>query len=113
MESEQVPTVKRPTTFEEQVEILKSHGLVISDMDFAVRTLQRINYYRLSAYTLSLKKHDKFYPDITFEHIAALYEFDRRFRYLIMEHHIEKYEGKIPIWVAIEVLSFGLLSIVH
>ena len=165
MESKRVLSVKQPTTFEEQAEILKSRGLVISDIDFAVRTLQRINYYRLSAYTLSLKKNDKFYPDITFEHVVALYEFDRRFRYLIMEmveqveiafrthisyhiahtygplghlepahfknhdlfltelekeinrsqeifikHHIEKYEGKIPIWVAIEVLSFGSLS---
>lgn len=127
--------------------------------------MQRINYYRLSAYTLSLKKKDQFLPDITFEHVVALYEFDRRFRYLIMEmveqveiafrthisyhiahtygplghldpehfdnhdaflaelekeikrsqeifikHHFEKYEGKIPVWVAIEVLSFGALS---
>lgn len=165
MNSNNIPSVKRPTTFEEQVEILKNRGLVISDVDSAIRTLQRINYYRLSAYTLSLKKKDQFLPDITFEHVVALYEFDRRFRYLIMEmveqveiafrthisyhiahtygplghldpehfdnhdaflaelekeikrsqeifikHHFEKYEGKIPVWVAIEVLSFGALS---
>jgi len=165
MYSNNIPSIKRPTTFEEQVEILKSRGLVISDVDSAIRTLQRINYYRLSAYTLSLKKNDQFLPDITFEHVVALYEFDRRFRYLIMEmveqveiafrthisyhiaytygplghlnpqhfdnhdaflaelekelkrsqelfikHHYEKYEGKIPVWVAIEVLSFGALS---
>lgn len=165
MNSNNIPSVKRPATFEEQVEILKNRGLVISDVDSAIRTLQRINYYRLSAYTLSLKKKDQFLPDITFEHVVALYEFDRRFRYLIMEmveqveiafrthisyhiahtygplghldpehfdnhdaflaelekeikrsqeifikHHFEKYEGKIPVWVAIEVLSFGALS---
>lgn len=165
MDINHAPSVKRPTTFEEQVEILKSRGLVISDFDFAIRTLQRINYYRLSAYTLSLKKNDQFYPNITFEHVIALYEFDRRFRYLIMEmveqveiafrthisyhiahtygplghlepehfrnhdlflaelekeisrsqetfikHHFEKYEGKIPVWVAIEILSFGSIS---
>lgn len=165
MESKEIFSVKRPTTFEEQVEILKNRGLVIADFDFAVRALQRINYYRLSAYTLSLKENDQFFSGITFEHIVAIYEFDRRFRYLIMEmveqveisfrthisyhiahtygplghlepehfknhdlflneldqeinrsqeifikHHIEKYEGKIPVWVAIEVLSFGTLS---
>jgi abortive infection bacteriophage resistance protein len=165
MYSDNIFSIKRPTTFEEQVEILKSRGVVISEVDSAIRTLQRINYYRLSAYTLSLKKNDQLLPDITFEHVVALYEFDRRFRYLIMEmveqveiafrthisyhiaytygplghlnpqhfdnhdaflaelekelkrsqelfikHHYEKYEGKIPVWVAIEVLSFGALS---
>ncbi len=160
-----VPSVKRPTTFEEQIQILKSRGLVIDDEDFAIRTLRHINYYRLSAYTLSLKQDDKFLSGTSFEHIFKLYEFDRRFRYMIMEmveqveialrthisyyiahaygalghlasehfeyhelflaelekeiqrsqeifikHHVEKYEGKIPVWVAIEVLSFGALS---
>jgi abortive infection bacteriophage resistance protein len=165
MERSEVRSIKSPTTFEEQVEILRKRGLVISDIDYAVRTLQRINYYRLSAYTLSLKKNDIFYPDTTFEQVVDLYEFDRRFRYLIMEmveqveiafrthvsyhiahtygplghldsahfknhevflaelekeinrsqeifikHHIEKYEGNIPVWVAVEILSFGTLS---
>src|SRR5690606_9563513 len=85
MESSNVPSVKQPTTIEEQIEIFKRRGLVVSDADFAIRTLQRISYYRLSAYTLSLKKSDQFYPNTTFENVVALYEFDRRFRYLIME----------------------------
>ena len=165
MDSNNVPSVKRPTTFEEQVEILKGRGLIITNADFAIRTLQRINYYRLSAYTLSLKHNDQYHPHITFDHVVKLYEFDRRFRYLIMEmveqveiafrthisyhiahtygslghlesehfenhdvflielekeinrsqeifikHHFEKYDGKTPVWVAIEVLSFGALS---
>lgn len=165
MSNHSVPSVKPPTTFEDQLQILKSRGLIIHDEDFAIRTLRRINYYRLSAYTLSLKREDTFLPGTTFELIFALYEFDRRFRYLIMEmveqveiafrthisyhiahaygplghldpehfdhhesflaelekeirrsqeifikHHMEKYEGKIPVWVAIEVLSFGALS---
>ncbi|WP_018086930.1 Abi family protein [Desulfurispora thermophila] len=29
---------------------------------------------------------------------------------LFVKHHIEKYEGKFPIWVAVEVFSLGMLS---
>jgi abortive infection bacteriophage resistance protein len=38
---------------------LKSRGLIVEDEDFAIRALQRINYYRLSAYALSLKHNDQ------------------------------------------------------
>lgn len=158
-------SVKVPTTFEEQISILKSRGLIVEDEDLAKRTLQRVNYYRLSAYGLSLKQGDTYNLGTTFGQILSLYEFDRRFRYLIMEmteqveiafrthisyyiahtygamghleekyfekhdmfmselekefkrsqeifikHHFEKYDGNIPVWVAVEVLSFGALS---
>lgn len=29
---------------------------------------------------------------------------------LFIKHHNEKYEGKLPIWVATEIISFGMLS---
>ena len=41
---------KQPTTFEEQVEILKSRNLIIEDKQEAINILSRVNYYRLSAY---------------------------------------------------------------
>lgn len=133
--------------------------------------LSRINYYRFSAYTLSLKDNDQFHEAITFEHIYNLYEFDRKLRLLLLArleiieisfrtktayhlahnygaagyldksnykneeyfedmehqineeikrskeifvaHHKSKYEGLFPIWVAIEVTSFGLLSKIY
>lgn len=158
-------SIKLPTTFEEQIQILKSRGLIVRNEDLAIRTLQRINYYRFGAYGLSLKQRDQFISGTTFEQILSLYEFDRQFRYLILEmteqveiafrthisyyiahtygamghldgrhfvkhdlfmvelekevkrsqeifikHHIKRYEGNIPVWVAIEVLSFGSLS---
>lgn len=165
MRDQSVNVVKIPATFEDQLQILKSRGLIIHDENFAVHIFRRINYYRLSAYMLSLKSGDTFLDGTTFEQIFALYEFDRRFRYLIMEmveqveiafrthisyhiahtygalghlnsehfdhhesflaelekeiqrsleifikHHLEKYKGVIPVWVAIEILSFGALS---
>jgi abortive infection bacteriophage resistance protein len=78
-------TVKSPGTFEEQINILRGRGLVINNEDTAKRTLQRINYYRLSAYGLSLKQDDIYHSDATFDQMLALYEFDRKFRYIIME----------------------------
>jgi abortive infection bacteriophage resistance protein len=50
-----LPEVKSPTTYTEQVEILRSRGLGIPDADEAVKILKQVNYYRLSAYMLSLK----------------------------------------------------------
>lgn len=168
MDTQASPVLKPPATFESQLQILKSRGLIIEDEDFAIRVLQRINYYRLSAYGLSLKRDDHFFERVTFSQIHALYEFDHRLRYLIMDmteqveiafrthisyhiahtygalghlqsahfenegyhslfvneldkevrrsqeifikHHFVKYGGSIPVWVAVEVLSFGALS---
>ncbi|MFT8319740.1 MAG: hypothetical protein ABF649_02410 [Bacillus sp. (in: firmicutes)] len=49
------PNIKPPTTFQEQVELYKRRNLHIDNSENAEKTLQRINYYRLSAYGLTLK----------------------------------------------------------
>ena len=41
---------KPPTTFQEQVDLLKSRGLIINDSEKALQNISRINYYRLSSY---------------------------------------------------------------
>lgn len=162
--------IKKPTTFSEQVELLKLRNLYIEDAEFAGKTLRRINYYRLSAYMLTLKEDNKFIEGTTFNQLLAIYEVDRKLRHLLMEalenievafrthvsyliahkygtlgyedkenfsnetwhaqflfelenafvarrkselfiaHHYDKYSGKFPVWVAIEVTSFGTLS---
>jgi len=71
---------KQPTTFEEQIEILKSRNLIIEDMQEAINILSRVNYYRLSAYMLTLKCGDKFKDGTCFTEIYNLYEFDKRLR---------------------------------
>jgi len=57
----------------------EKRGLIIDDEDLAIRALQRINYYRLSAYGLSLKRNDQSFEGVTFSQIHALYEFNHRF----------------------------------
>jgi abortive infection bacteriophage resistance protein len=163
-----LPEVKSPTTYTKQVEILRGRGLGIPDADEAVKILKQVNYYRLSAYMLSLKDDDRFIAGTTISNVYNLYEFDRKLRNLLMStlenieiafrthiaymlahdygtlgyldaanfsnpnyhkqfieqlnhelsrsnelfiaHHQSKYRGQIPIWVAVEIMSFSTLS---
>lgn len=161
--------LKPPSTYAEQIEILKERNLIVNDESFAKDVLSRVNYYRLSAYGLGLHENNQYKDGITFDRIYRLYEFDVKFRYLLLEvieiievmfrtkiayhiaikygseayldgslfreekfhekfleefakekyyqrdaafvkHHEEKYGGKMPIWVAVEIFSFGMLS---
>ncbi|MFC3773738.1 Abi family protein [Paenibacillus sp. GCM10012303] len=160
--------LKPPTTYDKQIEILRSRGLIISDEARALSILKRVNYYRFTAYALTFKQDDVFFTDTTFDKIYRHYEFDTRLRQHLMKvveyveisfrthlsytiahrygpdgyedeimfynaawckdfneelsksiakskdpfviHHIAKYSGKFPIWVAVEVLTFSWLS---
>ncbi|WP_294353305.1 Abi family protein [uncultured Clostridium sp.] len=163
-------SIKPPKTFDEQIEILKSRGLMIEDEEYAKFILSNVNYYRFTAYLLPFKNEDDTYKEgITFKKISLIYNFDRELRALLIEilssieisfrtyiaytiamnhgalgylqrnnfkdekyhkdflfslekeklnnsnklfikHHNEKYDGKLPIWVATEIMPFGMLS---
>lgn len=79
-----LPAIKKPTTYEEQLHILRGRGLVIQDDGEAIAILKQVNYYRLSAYMLSLKKEDRFKEGTTIATVFNLYEFDRKLRNLLM-----------------------------
>lgn len=162
--------VKKAITFDEQIDKLKSRGMIIEDEMEAKKILSNINYYRFTAYLLEYKNADDTYKDgITFNKIYNIYTFDKELRILILDvtgsievafrtyiaytlgihyktlgylkkdnfindkfhnnfllnlekekrkninklyikHHIDNYEGKLPIWVAVEILTFGELS---
>ena len=46
---------KPALTFDEQMNLLRQRGLAILDADRAIRWLQKVSYYRLSAYCLPFK----------------------------------------------------------
>lgn len=48
--------IKPPKTYKEQIEIYKSRNLYIKDSEYAEKILQRVNYYRLSDYGLTMKE---------------------------------------------------------
>ncbi|WP_188067055.1 Abi family protein [Brevibacillus brevis] len=160
--------LKPPTTFEEQLNILRTRGVVIPDEKYSISILKRINYYRFTAYALHFKENDTYFPNTTFNKIYRHYEFDAKLRQHLMKmvehveisfrthiaytlahsygaegyksestffnpnwcqdfntelrkcidkskdpfvlHHLSKYSGRFPVWVAIEVLTFSWLS---
>ena len=162
--------VKEPKPFEEQLNKLIGRGCEIADYNHALRVINSVNYYRLSAYFLPFKKKDGSYVDgTTFNNVYRIYEFDRKLRGLLftvieeielmlrvqlsyhhahkygslgymdkdnfnkyhkheyfiehinkaiennknqlfVKHHLEKYDGKFPTWVIIELFTVGELS---
>lgn len=163
-------TLKEPKSFDEQIEILQSRGVIISDKAKAKFVLSNLNYYRFSAYLLHAKNEDDTYKENTeFDEIYNIYLFDKKLRNILMsllesieisfrtyiaytlaikhgsdgyldasnfkdkrffdkfkkhlkneksnhknkefiKHHNKKYQGELPIWVAVEIISFGALS---
>lgn len=83
--------IKQPKTYKEQIELFKKRGLVIEDEAYAIAILSKINYYRLSAYTLTLKTDNVFHEDASFNQIYNLYEFDRKLRLELLSS-LEKIE---------------------
>lgn len=165
--------VKEPKTYDEQLQKLKDRGCIIGDENYALRTLKRINYYRLTAYFLPYKLNNgKYREGTTFNNVHRTYEFDRKLSHLLfsvieeieltlrtqiayyhsmkygslgymdsrcflnhhnhdkflehinssinnnnkqafVKHHLEKYEGNFPLWVIVEVMTCGELSLFY
>lgn len=68
----------------EQIDILKQRGLIIQDMQYAYRVLSHVNYYRLSGYTLTLRKNNEFYKNVTLEQVMQIYNFDAELRVALL-----------------------------
>jgi len=84
--------LKQALTFDAQIDLLASRGLIFADHASAVHTLARISYYRLSAYWHPFKRHDDtFEPGTYLETVVRLYELDRHLRLQVMDS-IERIE---------------------
>ena len=170
--------VKTFKTLDEQIKILQSKGLIISDEQETKDILLRENYFFVSGYRLLFMEsmtNKLFLPGTTFEELYAMFQFDRHIRNIVFKnlliienniksitaynlsgkygiredeylnpknfvsdrkrkkqiddllrkmkrqiringgqhqatlHYIEKY-GYIPLWIAVKVLSFGIVS---
>jgi len=77
---------KLPLTIEQQLELLSARSLVFNDRELTLHTLERISYYRLSAYWYPVKNsNDSFKPGASFDVAVQLYEFDRHLRLHVMD----------------------------
>lgn len=163
--------LKPPTTFEEQVDLLKAKNIYIEDIADCKEFLSEVNYYRFTAYYLPFINPNtgKCFNGTSFERLKQIYYFDQELRTLIfsiiedieihirtqiayyhshkygpedymyprhynarhdhskfvrhvqscikendktlvVKHHINKYDGRFPLWVIIEFFSVGMLS---
>ncbi len=76
-------------TIEEQIDILKSKGLIIEDEYEAGRTLLRENYFFISGYRhlfINTTADHNFIVGTTFNEIYALFKFDRHFRNILFRN---------------------------
>ena len=76
-------------SIEEQVEILKSKGLIIEDEEYAKSVLLRENYFFLMGYRHVFLKSDDtrhFIDGTSFNELYALFTFDRAFRNIIFKN---------------------------
>lgn len=81
--------MKEFKSYQEQISLLKSRGLVINDEDFALKKLKEENYYNIiNGYkTLFIAKgtKDDFITGTTFEEVYELYDFDRILRNILFK----------------------------
>jgi len=108
------------TSFERVVQIYefdrKLRNLLIGMLESVeIRLRTQISYYFAHkygglgylepAYFRNERVHQKF-----LESIQSALKDAHKHRELFAVHHFEKYQGHFPIWVAVEVMSFGTLS---
>lgn len=76
--------IKNFFTFEEQLQCIVDKGFIVSDKDKCLKFLQKVNYYKISAYFSQFKTKDGTYKsNVDFECVYKMYEFDRKIRNLI------------------------------
>lgn len=118
------PYVKAYLTVDEQVELLRSRGMNISDTAKAAACLHRVGYYRLSGYSYPFrhreivtnkdgirteKLFENFRPGTDFSTVMELYVFDKRLRLLFLDA-IERIEVALRVEVALHLGKQGANS---
>jgi len=76
-------------TLDEQLEILKTKGLIIEDEDYAKEILLRENYFFINGYRhlfMISSREKTFIKGSTFREIYSLFKFDRYFRNIIFKN---------------------------
>ncbi|MDD2378124.1 MAG: Abi family protein [Bacilli bacterium] len=74
---------------DQQIDILRSKGLIITDLDKAKEILFRENYFFISGYRhlfMRSYKETKFIQGTTFEELYATFIFDRKLRNILFKH---------------------------
>ncbi|MCF6766677.1 Abi family protein [Thiotrichales bacterium 19S3-7] len=75
------------TSYIDQIKLLESRGMIITDFDKAITYLERIGYYRLSGYwdVFLEDESDNFIDKTSFKDVISIYIFDKKLRLLILD----------------------------
>lgn len=94
-------TTKPFKTINEQIQILQDRNLTLTehDLEKAKNFLMYNSYYRISGYTLTLRKNDRFHNGITINHIIQIFEADKRMRHLLL-HYLETIEIRLKALIS-------------
>lgn len=85
----------------QQIEVLISRGLLITNKEKAIRWLRRIGYYRLTGYLYPFRQQDgSFLEGTSIEHALSLYVFDKKLRLLILDA-IERIEIAVRVEISL------------
>ena len=74
---------------DQQIEILQSRGLIISDIEKTKDILFRENYFFVSGYRhifMNPEKDNLFLPGTTFDELYGVFVFDRHIRNIIFKN---------------------------
>ena len=88
-------------SIDDQLELLRSRGLIIEEEEKAKNFLFYHNYYRISGYSLTLRKNDRFSKTASFRNIMDIYYFDHELRHILLQH-IEMIEVRMKSVYAYE-----------
>jgi len=93
--------VKQPKTIEEQINILRGKNLHFDDEQRAIDALSRINYYRLSAYGLTLNQPGKdlyrTFGNRIFKKLGKYYRQTQLLKFSMF--HSSDWQGFVPVIV--------------
>lgn len=110
-----VPFTKPHLGIAQQLALIQSRGMAITDSAKAAQYLERIGYYRLSGYWYPFRQSqtvagpagkpvlqalDAFRPGVEFGHAVDLYVFDKKLRLLFLDA-IERIEVGVRVSVAL------------
>lgn len=93
----------------DQLQLIKSRGMIVSDDALAQSYLNKIGYYRLSGYWYPYRQSptaDAFRPGTKFSEVIELYVFDKRLRLLMMDV-IERIEIALRVQVTLQLGQYA------
>ena len=93
--------LKKPLTFDEQLDKLIAHGMVILDREKAKNILKKVNYYRFTGYALQFRKapsDSSYIEGTTFETVYRLYKVDE-----ILRDTFRRYIEKVEVYYRTQI----------